>query len=137
MSKDKGRGKGEGPHITSGWAATPYGDTYHFEHFPADMGDGMLAQASEGMWAVDAVMDVEGEGEPDTYHFNTYFARGLREALGIAVALALPNHFEEVVNIRPAEDEEIEAYFQARSHFTPEESPALTDEEAAHVTRNT
>jgi hypothetical protein len=100
--------------IANGWTRSDYGDdVYHFEHFP-------LAEAQEEQEFCDECLYVVETinwtlADEKTVHRNKYFEFNLSDAIGLAarIQIASLDVAENVVEVRPATEQEIEDYFKA------------------------
>ncbi|HVG20847.1 MAG TPA: hypothetical protein VNI02_17500 [Blastocatellia bacterium] len=98
---------------------------YRFEHVKNARADEMRL-ASESPFIVETIVTVAGHDDPDSVHLNQYMLDCLGDAIEFAQWVG---DVEPAVNIRPASDEEIEAYRLAARKLKRSKSEAIPDGE--------
>jgi hypothetical protein len=98
--------------LAQGWADDGYGEVYHFEHYPLVDAERDATFKEEQVFLVETIH--WGLVNANTVHRNKYFIFGLRDAIALATRIQIDavTIAEEVVDIRSAEPEEADYFFE-------------------------
>jgi hypothetical protein len=113
--------------LESGFTFDPYlGAVYHFEHVPLKD-----VEVTEMLRELPFIMETVNWTLADkkTVHRNKYFTFGLSDAIALAarIEIASIQCAENVIGIRPADEEESTAFRSALDHYMGQMPEAISD----------
>jgi hypothetical protein len=118
--------------LESGWTVGN-GDIYHFKHVDKEWAFGELESRDDQLWAIEVIHSTLAD-DGKSVHQNTFLVWGYTNALAKAAQIQAAPYPDEVLEIRPATDEEIDKWhvlfdFYERAIFPP----ALSEEQVEEL----